>query len=225
MSDVEDRNRSMATRWFHEIWNERNPEAARELWRPGAVGHMEGLPPLTLDDFLDFQAQLLGAFSDFRLDLLDVIVSGERVVVEWCIRGTHDGPLLGIPPSGRTIEEYGLTKFIVKDGQMAEGWDRWNIGAMLDRLARPSAEEIVERHGLTPRQAEVALLLANGASSKSIAKGLGIRLNTARRHCQAVLRRLGLDRRGDVAEAIGKVDIAVSGPHSPTHIDDDRSSP
>jgi DNA-binding CsgD family transcriptional regulator/predicted ester cyclase len=213
MNPTEAANRAFATRWFEELWNERRAETARELWADGAVGHMEGLPPLTLEDFLDFHEQLLGAFSDFQLHLLDVLVEGDRVAVEWKITGTHDGPLLGIPPSGRRIEEFGMTKFHVEDGKMVAGWDRWNFGAMIDRLARPSLEEVIRNHPLTRRQAQVALLMADALSAKRIAVELGIKVNTARRHCQAVLRRLGLHSRGEVAKALGRARVSVRGPH------------
>lgn len=69
-----------------------------------------------------------------------------------------------------------------------------------DRL--PPMGEIQQRHDLTARQAEVALLLARRMSSKEIARELGIRPNTARRHAQAVLRRLGLHSRNDVRDVL-----------------------
>jgi len=215
VDEIEQETRAVAERWFEEIWNRRNPATARELWGRDFIGFMEGLPPLALEDFLGFQSQLLGAFSDLRIHIQDIVVDGDRAVVDWKLTGTHDGPLVGIPPSGREIEEYGLTKFRVERGKVVEGRDSWNFGSMLDRLARPSIRTLVERHGLTRRQAEVALLLADRRSTKEIAKRLDVRLNTARRHVQAVLRRLGLNGRDEVADAIGKVDIAPSGPHSP----------
>jgi len=57
--------------------------------------------------------------------------------------------------------------------------------------------------GFTPRQAQVSLLMAERRTHKEIAKELGIRPNTARRHCEAVLRKLSLGRREDVADALG----------------------
>lgn len=53
--------------------------------------------------------------------------------------------------------------------------------------------------GLTPRQAAVAVLLARGWSNKRIARELGMRPKTARRHTEAVLARLGVSSRAAVA--------------------------
>lgn len=64
-------------------------------------------------------------------------------------------------------------------------------------LPLPEADTVAERSGLTPRQAEVALLLARRLSNREIATALVISPYTARRHTEVVLRRLGLrSRRG-----------------------------
>ena len=60
----------------------------------------------------------------------------------------------------------------------------------------PSPGEVAERLGLTPRQAEVALLLAERRSNKEIAAALSVSVHTARHHVEAVLGRLGVLRAG-----------------------------
>lgn len=52
---------------------------------------------------------------------------------------------------------------------------------------------------LTPRQAEVARGLAEGLSTKAIAKRLGIAPSTAKDHVAAVMAALGTKRRAEVA--------------------------
>lgn len=56
--------------------------------------------------------------------------------------------------------------------------------------------------GLSPRQAEVAVLMAKGLSSPEIAGALNIRPDTARRHAEAVLKRLDLRSRAAVLAAL-----------------------
>ena len=60
----------------------------------------------------------------------------------------------------------------------------------------PSPGEVAERLGLTPRQAEVAVLLAGRYSNKEIAAALSVSVHTARHHVEAVLGRLGVPRAG-----------------------------
>lgn len=60
----------------------------------------------------------------------------------------------------------------------------------------PAEGEVRERFGLTRRQAEVALLLADRHSNKEIAAALGLSVHTARHHVEHVLSALGVGRRG-----------------------------
>lgn len=59
----------------------------------------------------------------------------------------------------------------------------------------PDESELRERYGLTPRQAEVAVLLARGRSNREIADRLTISPHTARHHAQRVLEKTGVDSR------------------------------
>ncbi|HUH11688.1 MAG TPA: response regulator transcription factor [Longimicrobiales bacterium] len=52
---------------------------------------------------------------------------------------------------------------------------------------------------LTPRERQVARLLAQGLSNKRIAHRLGIKLTTTKNHVHNVLQKLSLDRRAEVA--------------------------
>jgi DNA-binding CsgD family transcriptional regulator len=55
---------------------------------------------------------------------------------------------------------------------------------------------------LTPRQLEVAALLAGGATNPEVARALGISHNTAKTHARAVLSKLGAGSRRDVPLAL-----------------------
>jgi DNA-binding CsgD family transcriptional regulator len=62
----------------------------------------------------------------------------------------------------------------------------------------PDAEAIRARHGLTKREAEVALLLAGGLSNAEIAERLFVSPHTARHHVENVLGKLQLSSRAAV---------------------------
>jgi len=55
---------------------------------------------------------------------------------------------------------------------------------------------------LTPRQEQVAALLADGLSDKEIAARLGVSPHTASRHVLGILRRLRVENRVQAAVAI-----------------------
>jgi PAS domain S-box-containing protein len=74
-------------------------------------------------------------------------------------------------------------------------------------LAVPLQEHVPRRAapfdaGLTPRQAEILRLLADGLSTEAIAQQLGVARETVRNHVRALLKRLGVHSRLEaVAEA------------------------
>lgn len=66
----------------------------------------------------------------------------------------------------------------------------------------PDASTLQEAFGLTPREAEVALELARGATREQIAETLGISPHTVRAHTEKVFAKLRVTARSAVAAAI-----------------------
>ena len=65
---------------------------------------------------------------------------------------------------------------------------------------------------LTPRQREVCRALARGRSNEQIAAELGISVSTVQNHLHAILKRLGLQRRGEVmAEYLLHASVVATG--------------
>lgn len=78
------------------------------------------------------------------------------------------------------------------------GMDRPHAGTRI----LPRADLIEARSPLTRRQAEVALLIAEGLSDQDIADCLEISVHTARRHAGSILTKLGLSSRAGIAVAL-----------------------
>ena len=70
----------------------------------------------------------------------------------------------------------------------------------------PSPASVSHQHGLTPREATVALLLAGGLSDKAIARQLDISWHTVRTHVRNILRKLGLSSRRKVGPHLRRQD-------------------
>ena len=73
-------------------------------------------------------------------------------------------------------------------------------------LRLPGASAL-RRFGLTARESEVALQLARGAANKDICRALGISESTARRHTEAVFRKLKVRSRSEVAVRLLGVEV------------------
>jgi DNA-binding CsgD family transcriptional regulator len=73
--------------------------------------------------------------------------------------------------------------------------------AATDAIVAPpppsAATHLQLEYGMTPREVEVALLLAEGCSNLTVARRLGISPHTARHHTQRVLGKLGVHSRAE----------------------------
>jgi steroid delta-isomerase-like uncharacterized protein len=127
-------NRARALRWMQQIWNERRESTIDELMHPEAVGHMEGGDVYGPDGFKAGRASLLDALPDLRIEVEDSVAENDSVVLRWRVSATHKGSGLGLPPTGRAVNFRGISWFRFADGQMVEGWDSWNLGALLEHL-------------------------------------------------------------------------------------------
>jgi len=62
------------------------------------------------------------AFSDMHRELDDVYVSGDDVIVELALQGTHDGPLWlpqgTLPPTGQRMDAPCCDVFRIRDGRI-----------------------------------------------------------------------------------------------------------
>ena len=109
--------------------------AADEKWwnahiAPGFRRHDPGLPFEVVGPagVKTLAAAMLPGIPDMQLPIEDVIAEGEKVLVRLRVQGTHGGPLLGLPATGRKIDIGVLDLFQVRDGKLIEHW------ALLDNL-------------------------------------------------------------------------------------------
>lgn len=203
MSDV---NKALVTRWFDEVWNQQRVDTILELMAADCLTTVQGLDdPLTRDAFVDYQRAFLSAVPDLISELILVVAEGTTVVANWRARGTHTGPGLGIPPSSRRVDFSGMSVFEMSRGVIICGRDTWNRGEMIASLLQVRIDEICSHSSLTYREAQVALLMTERYPHGEIAEQLRIQANTARRHCERVLAKLGISRKQDVAKALGKI--------------------
>jgi predicted ester cyclase len=82
----------------------------------------------------------LRAFSDFHLEIEDTAVSGDAVWARLTATGTHDGPFMGHPPTGRQMRATVFDVVRVVDGRMVEHWgvpDRLSVLYQLGIVPRP----------------------------------------------------------------------------------------
>ena len=100
------------------------------------VEHEEtpGLAP-TKDGALEFFRMYRAAFPDLRMDPEDVLASGDKVVARVRATGTHEGELMGMPATGKSVDVQliDIMRFD-EDGLVAEHWGVVDMLAMMQQL-------------------------------------------------------------------------------------------
>jgi DNA-binding CsgD family transcriptional regulator len=100
------------------------------------------------------------------------------------------------PPRDGEVAVRGSRRVRVQGLELAPGSIEWFILVVERRAARRlTADNVQHRFGLSPRQAEVALLLAQGHTTAEIARMLELTTHTVRHHAEQVLRRLSVRTR------------------------------
>jgi DNA-binding CsgD family transcriptional regulator len=160
---------------------------------------------------LDQHARLLWVSAEAaqRLDLRtsplvgSVVVAGEGVHVlqrlaRDVLSASHDGATDGrgraLP--GMQAGERLAARRVELDGELAVLV--WVVPAVAPGARLPAARDL-ERQGLSPREAEVALLAAEGYSIPGISGRLRIAENTVQTHLKRLYRKLGVSNRAQLA--------------------------
>ncbi len=149
--------------------------------------------------------------------MLEMDREGEQIrreldafVCSLCHRGQDQRAPL---PGGRGIQEIAARELSTAAGKYrlrgsSIGLDLWGIGSTLlvtVEAAIPeaiSADAVRERFGLTRKEAQVALMLAQRRSTPEIARELHSSPHTVRHHVRRVLAKLGIHSRRAVAAAL-----------------------
>ena len=119
-------NKAIVRRMSEQVWNQHRVDLLEEFYTEDVIHHVAGFPSLSgLEMVRKEAAMILNAYPDLQGTFEDGIAEGDKVVVSWTKRCTHQGELLGIPPTGKQITTSGVTIYRLVNGKIAEEW-RWN---------------------------------------------------------------------------------------------------
>jgi steroid delta-isomerase-like uncharacterized protein len=128
-------NNLLMRRITDEIWNQGKLDLIDVLIAHDFVDHIriDGVEGTGREHYRRSVEMMRAAFSD-RHESIDFLVAERDLVMSYVtVTGTHDGELLGLPPTGRriTTEAIGILRFL--DGRAVE---RWGFGDMLGMMAQ-----------------------------------------------------------------------------------------
>jgi len=127
-------NKVNERRLVEEGWNQGNTAVFDELFAADYLGHDTSGPMHGPEGFKQFYATYRTAFPDTHLTIEDQIAEGDTVASRWTATGTHQGPLMGIPPSGKRVRVTGITISRYASGKIAEEWFSYDTLGMLQQI-------------------------------------------------------------------------------------------
>jgi steroid delta-isomerase-like uncharacterized protein len=128
-------NKAVYRRFLELGFNTGNFAALNEVLAPDYVDHdaPPGIPPGP-DGIARLLAPYRVAFPDVQMTVDAQIAEGDRVATRYTFRGTHQGELMGMPPTGRHVTMTGTTIARIADGKMVEAWVNYDLLGMLQQL-------------------------------------------------------------------------------------------
>ena len=71
---------------------------------------------------------------DVQFTLEDVLADGDRVAVRWTWRGTHQGLVAGVAPTGKRLESTAIVIYELRNGKIVQAWLESDRLGFLQRL-------------------------------------------------------------------------------------------
>lgn len=126
-------NKALARRAY-EVLNQRNLALVDELCAPDIVDHNASMTIQGLEAYKQFLSMYLTASPDLYFTIEDQVAEGDKVGTRYTARGTHLGPFMGIPPTGKHVTVTGISIIRVADGKIVEEWANGDNLGLLQQL-------------------------------------------------------------------------------------------
>lgn len=93
-------------------------------------GQAQGLTGL-----IDFFKTLRTAYPDYKMTVKDVVIDGNKVSVLFNFKGTNTGEMMGMKPTGKSVDVDGLDLMYVNNsGKATEHWGYIDTDKMMQQL-------------------------------------------------------------------------------------------
>jgi len=135
-------NTALVLYFVQKFWNEQNVAGLDYTHRLDIISHNPVIPgnPSPFQMYKHVGLLHLAAFPDLRVTVENIMAEADKVAVRWMVSGTHLGPLMGIPPTGRPVEFTGITTYRFADGKIAENWWTYDALGMMQQVTAPEPE-------------------------------------------------------------------------------------
>ncbi len=145
-----EQNMQVQQQWGEAI-NSGNLEAFRELTTDSVKEHDPGpTQGPGAQGYIDLFTEMRTAFPDLKATPEHITAAEDSVALAYIIEGTHQGPFMGIAPTGKRIKARGVQIARFQDGKMVERWGSSDELGILKQLgAEPKKGGLLEKLGVS----------------------------------------------------------------------------
>jgi len=128
-------NKAIVRRYLEEAWNQRNVGIIDELMATNYARYLGGqASPLDREGQKQRIASFHQALPDVHLTIEDLVAEGDKVVFRITIRGTQEGPLMGVAPTGRQVTFSAIDIARLAEDKIVEHWGQMDPFGLLQQL-------------------------------------------------------------------------------------------
>lgn len=129
MSDEE--NRTVALEFISQVYNEGKLEliekyASSDLLNPGSTPGLEGMTQSV--------SSLRETFPRLECKVVETISQDDRVVLRLAGKGVQSGPFMGLSPTGKKINFWGVLILRFRAGRIVEFWSLVDTAGILTQM-------------------------------------------------------------------------------------------
>lgn len=129
-----EQNKDLVRRFVEEVQNRRDVAALDRFFSQDYVDHSGVAQPPDITGARLALERLFAAFPDQQWTIQRQIAEGDKVLTHKTLRGTHLGPFMGIPATGKSVTFEIMDIFTVADGKITEHWAVADLLGLLRQL-------------------------------------------------------------------------------------------
>jgi predicted ester cyclase len=139
-----ERNKAAAYETAERLFNQGDLSVVDELMAPDVVDHCEPVGTDGPEHFRQVALMLRSAFPDLHMEIVNIVAEGDLVSAHVRMIGTHQGPFMGIAPTGNRFQTDQMRMMRFHNGKMTDSWAvidwlgwRQQLGALPQMPTRP----------------------------------------------------------------------------------------
>jgi len=150
---------------YFDAWNAHDTDAITATFAAGGSYADPNVPDgISGPHLAGYAGAIFAAFSDLEFEIVKKFTSGDgAIIAEWLMKGTHDGELNGLPPTGRTIAVPGIDVIEAEADGITSVRGYFSNGSMMEQL---DCQVLVQPKRLGPVSFGSSAYISTGNTAK-----------------------------------------------------------